>query len=164
MKEHRFNADDVQKLTMFMPPKMLEIVDNRDMPDICIQHILAVMLVDGITTFKSTHDFARMKDPRVLKLRQDHIEARGDDKYTDPQRRWKGAMEVLLKDGRTLSLETMAAKGSWENPLSFDEVEKKAFELMAPVLGKPRSKKLIATLLNVEKVKNARELRKLYAV
>lgn len=164
MKEHGFKADEVEKLTVRMPPKSLEIVDNREMPDICIQHIMAVMLLDRTTTFKSTHDFARMKDPKVVALRKHHIEAVGDPKLADPQRRWNGSMEVLLKDGRTHSLETMAAKGVWDNPLTFEEVQKKALDLIAPVLGKPRSKKLITTLLDIESVKNASELRKLYAV
>ena len=164
MREHRFKADEVEKLTVYMPPKSLEIVDNRDMPDICIQHIMAVMLLDGNVNFKSTHDFSRMKDPKVLRLRKDHIEAVGDDSLTDPQRRWNGMMEVVLKDGRRHRLQTMAAKGVFDNPLTPEEAEKKALDLMAPVLGKPRSKKLIAALLNIEDIKNARALRRLYAV
>jgi 2-methylcitrate dehydratase PrpD len=164
MREHRFKADEVEKLTVLMPPKSLEIVDNRDMPDICVQHILAVMLLDGNVTFKSTHDFARMKDPKVVKLRKDVIVAKGDPVYADPERRWNGAMEIVLRDGRRHSLQTMAAKGVWDNPLTPEEAEKKALDLMAPVLGRPRSRKLIAALLNIEKLKNVRDLRKLYTV
>jgi len=110
------------------------------------------------------HDFARLKDPKVLQLRKHHIEAVGDPSLADPERRWNGSMEVVLKDGRRHSLATMKAKGVWDNPLTPAEVEKKALDLIAPVLGKDRSKKLIATLLGIEKVKNARDLRKLYAV
>ena len=42
------------------------IVDNREIPDICLQHMIAVMLVDGTVSFKSAHDVPRMKDPAVL--------------------------------------------------------------------------------------------------
>ena len=42
--------------------------DNRSMPDICMQHMCAVMLIDGIVTFKSAHDEKRMKHPKVLEL------------------------------------------------------------------------------------------------
>jgi hypothetical protein len=103
-----------------------------------------------------------MKDPRVLELRKNRIHAVGDARYADPERRWNGRMEVVLKDGRRLSMEQMNCKGVWDNPLTFEETEKKALDLIEPVLGKARSRKLIATLLNIEKVKNARELRKLY--
>ena len=37
-------------------------------------------------------------------------------------------------------------------------------DLITPVLGKPRFKNLIDTLLNVKKVENVRNLRRLYSV
>jgi 2-methylcitrate dehydratase PrpD len=104
-----------------------------------------------------------MKDPRVLKLRRDHIECIGDASLTDPMRSWRCVMEITLKDGRKLARQTMNAKGSAENPLTRQEEEEKALDLMAPVLGKKRSQALMSALFNLESVKDARALRKLYA-
>ncbi len=162
IQQHGIKAGDVTKLVARMPDKELPIVDNRDMPDICVQHLLAVMLVDGTTTFATTHDFARMKDPRIRKLRST-METIGDASLTDPLRSWRCAMEITLKDGRKLTHQTMAAKGSGGNPLSRQEEEEKALDLMAPILGKKRSQTLISTLFNLEKIKDARALRRLYA-
>lgn len=161
MEEHRFKADEVEKVIARMPDKELEIVNNRDMPDISVQHLLAVMLVDGNVTFASAHDFERMKDRKVLKLRS-RIEAVGDPTLTDAQRRWRCVMEVRLKNGRTLKHQTMAAKGSFENPLTRQEEEEKALDLIVPILGKARSGELIAQLWNFEKIADVRALRKLY--
>jgi len=161
MQQHGFKAEEVEKLVARMPDKELEIVDNRPMPDICVQHLLAVMLRDGSVTFKSAHDFKRMKDKRVLALRQ-RIEAVGDPGLTDAQRRWRCVMEIRLKDGRVLQHQTMAAKGSFENPLTRAEEEEKALDLIVPVLGKQRSLALLAALWNFEKIKDVRALRKLY--
>ena len=44
-------------------------VDNRLMPDICMQHMCAVMLIDGKVTFASSHDKKRMRERKVLALR-----------------------------------------------------------------------------------------------
>ena len=44
-------------------------VDNRVMPDICLQHMCAIMLIDGKVTFASSHDEKRMRDRKVLALR-----------------------------------------------------------------------------------------------
>ena len=82
-----------KRLVARMPDKELEIVNNRDMPDISVQHLLAVMLLDGNVTFKSAHDSARMRDPKVLAVRE-RIEAVGDPTLTDAQRRWRCVMEV----------------------------------------------------------------------
>jgi 2-methylcitrate dehydratase PrpD len=161
MAEHGFKAEDVEKIVANMPDKELEIVNNRPMPDISVQHLLAVMLIDRKLTFKSAHDFARMKDPKVLKIRE-RVHAVGDESLTDVQRRWRCVMEVHLKDGRVLKHQTMAAKGSFENPLTPAEENEKAIDLLAPVLGKKRSLELLDTLWNIEKVKDVRKLRALY--
>src|SRR5262249_22145755 len=155
-------ADDVVKVVARMPDKELQIVDSRDMPDISVQHLLAVMLIDGTTTFASTHDFRRVRDPKVVKLKQ-CIETVGDPSLTDPLRSWRCAMEITLKDGRTVSHQTMAAPGSPSNPLTRKDEEEKALDLLAPIMGKKRALALIDALFNVEKIKNVRDLRKLYA-
>jgi len=161
MHEHRFTAAEVEGVIARMPDKELEIVNKRDMPDISVQHLLAVMLVDGDVTFSSSHDFGRMKDPAVLAVKE-RIEAVGDPALTDAQRRWRCVMEVRLKDGRTLRHETMAAKGSFENPLSREDEEEKALDLIVPILGKPRSAELLAQLWSFEQIADMNSLRPLY--
>ena len=159
--QHGIHADAVEKLVVRMPDKELEIVNNRDMPDISVQHLLAVMLIDGNVTFKSAHDFARMKDRKVRAVRK-RIEAVGDPGLTDAQRRWRAVIDITLKDGRTLAHQTMAAKGSFENPLTPQEEHEKALDLIAPILGRQRSHALLAALWNFEKIKDVRALRRLY--
>jgi 2-methylcitrate dehydratase PrpD len=161
LQQHRFGPADVERLVARMPDKELEIVNNRDMPDISVQHLLAVMLQDRTVTFKSAHDFRRMKDPRILALRK-RIEAVGDPDLTDAQRRWRCVMEVRLKDGRTLHHQTMAAKGSFENPLTPEEENEKALDLIVPVLGKARSQALLKALWHFDELKDVRALRRLY--
>ncbi len=45
-----------------------------------------------------------------------------------------------------------------------DEVEKKALDLLAPVLGGEKSRKLIEAVWNIEGVKNACDLRPLLMI
>lgn len=161
MQEHSFSADAVEKLIVRMPDKELEIVDNRGMPDISVQHLLALMLIDGTINFASAHDYKRLKDRRVLALKR-RIEAVGDPALTDPQRRWRAVIQITLKDGRELTHQTMAAKGMFENPLSAEEENEKALDLIAPVLGGRKATALLAALWKIDEVKDVRALRKLY--
>jgi len=62
-----------------------------------------------------------------------------------------------------LKHQTMAAKGSFENPLTRGEEEEKAFDLLLPVLGKTRSQRLLDALWNFEKIADVRVLRRLYS-
>jgi 2-methylcitrate dehydratase PrpD len=162
IREHRFKADDVEKLVARVPAAELKVVDNRDMPDISLQHLLAVMLVDGTMTFAAAHDYRRVNDPKVRKMRG-RIEAVADPSIPAPVRGWRCIMEVTLKDGRTLTHQTMAAKGSPDNPLNREEVAEKARDLIGPVLGKTRGEALIAALYDIGRVKDVRTLRRLYS-
>jgi len=161
MRQHGFRADDVAKLVVRIPERELGVVNNREMSDISLQYLLAVMLIDGTVTFKAAHDFTRMRDLRVRRLHS-RIVPVGDPGLTDPLRRWRSAMEVTLKDGRSFAHQTLAAKGTFENPLTRVEVDEKALDLMAPILGKRRAAELMAALHRVQEMKNVRSLRKLY--
>ncbi|MBI2226590.1 MAG: MmgE/PrpD family protein [Betaproteobacteria bacterium] len=121
-----------------------------------------MMLIDGTVTFKSAHDFRRMRDPKVRNLRS-KVQAVGDPALTDVERRWCCVMEIRLKDGRVLHGQTIAAKGSYENPLTRAEEEEKALGLLTPVLGKTRSQALLKALWNFEQLEDVRALRKLYS-
>ena len=163
IREHRFKAEDVERLVARVPEAELKVVDNRDMVDISLQHLLAVMAVDGTMTFAAAHDYKRVNDPRVRKMRE-RIQAIADPSIPAPVRGWRCIMEITLKDGRKLSHQTMAAKGSPDNPLNRDEVAEKALDLMGPVIGKARGKALIAALYDIGRLKDVRALRKLYSV
>ncbi len=118
--------------------------------------------------------FLTQNEPERLAV-IDH-DARHGDRYERPRITYIGAaarrdqalvrrcvMEVKLKDGRTLTQQTMAAKGSFENPLTRDEEEEKALDLIVPVLGKQRALALLAALWNFDELKDVRALRKLYS-
>ena len=162
IREHSLIAETIQKISVRIPEQELETVNNREMPDISLQHLMAIMLLDGKLTFASSHDMARMKDPKVLAFRK-RIEAIGDPSLADKQRRWRGIIRIELKDGRTLEDQTMAAKGSFENPLTEQEENEKATDLIGPTLGKKRTAALLCALWKFDKLKNVGALRNLYS-
>ena len=43
----------------------MHIVNDREISDICVQHLVAMTIVDGTATFASVHDHARIDDPAV---------------------------------------------------------------------------------------------------
>lgn len=158
MQQHGVHAADVAQLTAHLPEKELALVTNREASDISLEHLLALMLVDGGLTFASSHDTKRMQDPRVRALRQ-RISTLGAPHLTDPLRRWRCEMTITLKDGRVLKHQTLAAKGTSVNPVTLADVTSKALDLMTPVMGRASTNKLILMLMNIDKVSNMRTLR-----
>lgn len=161
IQKHGIKARDVEKLIVGVPQEQLEVVDKREMVDISLQHLLAVMLQDGTMSFAAAHDLKRIKDPAVLKTKK-LIEAVADQTIPNAVRGWRSRIVVKLKDGRTIEHETLAAKGTAENPLTRDDVTEKSLDLMAPALGKKRSLALINALFDLDKIRNVRVLRLLY--
>src|SRR5262249_26725664 len=64
-----FEADAVRGVTVRLAPTVAAVVDNREIPDICLQHMIAVMLVDKTVSFHAAHDKPRMQDAAILRQR-----------------------------------------------------------------------------------------------
>jgi len=160
IREHGVKAADVEKLVIRVAHQAANTTDNRNMPDICMQHLCAVMLIDGIVTFKSSHDEKRMKDKKVLDLRK-RITLYGDDALTAALPSRQGILELKLKNGKTLHKHVKAVLGTAQNPMTRAQVDEKCYHLMAPILGAARTRKLCDTVWNLEKVGNITKLRNL---
>jgi 2-methylcitrate dehydratase PrpD len=160
MREGKITAADIEKVVVRVSHQGANTVDNRDMPDICMQHMCAVMLLDGKVTFGSSHDEKRMRDRTVLALRS-RIELSGDDALTAAMPSRQGIAEITLRDGRKLSHHTKAVRGAAENPMTRAEVDEKSYDLIAPVIGKARARKLCEATWQLEKVPDVRGLRPL---
>jgi 2-methylcitrate dehydratase PrpD len=150
----------VQKILVRLPSSESSIVDNRTLPDICLQHLIAVMLSDKTVTFRSAHDTARMQDPAILRQRA-KVQLVGDQELQNAFPAREAIVEVTLDDGTHLSERVNAVRGSAENPMSREEVVAKARDLMTPVLGSAAYDNLIAKVLALESLKDIRELRPL---
>ncbi len=160
IKAHALRAADVEKAVVRVSHRGANTVDNREMPDICMQHMMAVMLLDGTATFQAAHDEARMRDPQVLAVRR-RVELYGDDALQRAMPSRQGIVELTLSDGRRVRHHTKAVRGTYENPMTRDEVDEKCFPLLASVLGRQRARRLIDTVWGLEKVRNVRSLRAL---
>jgi 2-methylcitrate dehydratase PrpD len=160
IREHKFKADDVEKLVVRVSHQGANTVNNRHMPDICMQHMCAVMLLDGFVTFKSSHDEKRMLNRKVLDLRN-RIELLGDDELTRVMPSRQGIVEIKMRDGRQLRLHTKAVRGTSDSPMTRTEVDEKSYDLLAPIVGKARARKLCDSVWNLEKLADARKLRPL---
>jgi 2-methylcitrate dehydratase PrpD len=159
-KKRPFEANDVKEVVVKLAPSVGAVVDNRDIPDICLQHMVAVMLIDKTASFHAAHDKARMKDATVLGQRS-------KVKYVPDATLAKllpvrvAIVEVTLNDGTVLSDRVEAVRGTVRNPMTRAEVVDKARDLIAPVTGAANAQKLIDAVFALESLKEIRALRPL---
>jgi 2-methylcitrate dehydratase PrpD len=149
-------ADDIARIEAHVPDVEADIVDSRAMPDICLQYLFAVMVLDGRVGFASSHDYDRMNaaDVRAVVQRIALIPA------PDLPRR-QGRTVVITHDGRRFEDHVSDVRGTTANPMSREEVVAKALDLMAPVLGTERADAVADCIMTLEEVADLAALKPL---
>ena len=160
MAEHHLTAIDVAKVEARLPEAGAHTVNDREMPDINLQYIFAVSLLDGGLSFEAAHSFERTVAADVLDLKA-RITLVGDADLTVARPEGQSHVSVTTKDGTRLEKRVTTFKGKADNPLTSVEISEKARELLTPVLGGQRAVELIDTLSRLEELDSVRDLRPL---
>ena len=156
-REHALTTENVDRIVVRLPEDGASIVDDRPMPDVNCQYLIAVALIDGGLSFDASHSYERMKDPAVLAAKR-RVQLVPDRTLMDPSAPRSGNVEVVRRDGTRVSHFTKYPPGTKESPLDTAGVNEKARSLIAPVLGAERTEALIRRLNDLEAVKSVREL------
>lgn len=162
-KQRGFEATEVRQVVLRLATDEAAIVNNREIPDICAQHMLAVALLDKTVTFASAHDAARMKDAAVLRERA-KVNLVADDELERLMPLRVAILEITLQDGARLTRRVDNVRGTPENPMTREEVIAKARDLMVPILGAQKTANLINKIFDIESVTDIRELRPLLQI
>jgi 2-methylcitrate dehydratase PrpD len=103
---------------------------------------------------------ARMSDPRVLAVRKlVELVPSQELQMAVPAR--QAIVRIETADGRSLSRRTQVVRGTARNPMDAQEVEAKALDLMAPVIGADRAHALIVAVGDLERIGPVSGLRRL---
>jgi 2-methylcitrate dehydratase PrpD len=156
-RKRPFEADQVKGVVVRMAPTVASVVDNREMPDICLQHMIAVMLVDKTASFKAAHDKDRMKDAGVL-VQRAKVQLVGDQALQRLMPVRVADVEITFTDGARLSERVEAVRGTPRNPMSRAEVVEKCRDLIVPVLGRQQFDRLSDMVFGLEALSNVRAL------
>lgn len=157
-KKHPFDPEQVKEVVVHVATSEGALVDNREMPDICLQYMVAVMLLDKTASFAAAHDKPRMQDAAVVRERAKvRLVKEAELERLLPSR--VAIVDVILTDGTKLTERVDAVRGTEQNPMTHEEVVAKAKDLIGPVLGMARADNLIQKIWALDVVKDVRELR-----
>ena len=159
MVENDMASKDIARITVNMSDQESHVVDNRLMPDINLQQMVAVFVLDGALTFLAAHDHDRLNEPSTVAMRN-----KVELIPTPDLPRRMPVVEITMVGGRKFSHQTPAVRGTPENPMTRPEVEKKAKDLLEPIVGVSQAKELIDRIWNIEQLKTTRDLRTLLMV
>ena len=158
---HRVSAADVREIEVLLPPDGARIVDGRTMPDVNLQYAMACILLDGgQLTFEATHTYDRLSDPTTLaEMRK--VRIAGHEAFRPLEAQRPATVRLHTVDGRTLEQHVPAVKGTKDYPMTREEIEHKARDLIGSVYGEARAVEAVRTIMDLEAVQSARALRPL---
>ncbi len=159
-KKRPFEAAQVRQVSVRLATNEAAIVNNREIPDICLQHMVAVMLLDTTVTFAAAHDGGRLRDPDVLRERA-KVQLIPDQELERLMPLRVAIVELTFSDATHLTQRVDNVRGTPENPMTRAEIVAKAGDLIAPVLGPAKCSELIDKVFHLESVNDIRELRPL---
>jgi 2-methylcitrate dehydratase PrpD len=139
------------------------VTNNGGPPDINVQHAAALMLTDKRLTFASIHDYARLKDPAIVRLRSMTKVVQQTWTASVPGSADTPLFEITLADGTKIRQNYIASgyAGAPDTPYTREWVAGKAQSLMSPVLGDRRAAQLVARVLTLDEAKTVLDLRPL---
>jgi 2-methylcitrate dehydratase PrpD len=158
IREHNIHPDQVGKIVITLPEGRYAISDNSLMPNMCLQHLAALFLIDRRLDFENTHDDSRMENSDILALRG-KVELVPDKDLRTALPPRQAIVDITTLDGRVLSRHTKAVRGSAANPMGRAEVAAKALGLMGPVIGSEKTARLVERILDLESIADVTELR-----
>jgi len=155
-----FESAQVKRVSVQLASDEAAIVNNREIPDICLQHMVAVMLIDKTVTFVSAHDKERLINPETLRERA-KVQLIPDEELERLMPLRIAIVKIDLTDGSRLTQRVANVRGTPENAMTRDEIVAKATDLIAPILGNANCSSLIERVFHLETVSDIRELRPL---
>jgi len=136
--DERIAAAQVERIVLRFPKNGAHMIDDHPLKSHSAQYILPVGLVFGRVIIDDIL-FDRKRHPEVARLSAGMTlvhEPALDETYPE---RYASIVDLVLKDGRTVSRRVDFAKGTREAPLTPDEIEDKYYRLTGPVVPRPRA-------------------------
>ena len=158
LKQNILQRDSIDRVVVRIATSSAKTVDNRKLPDISLQQMLAVMLVDGTVSFKAAHDVKRIQDPVIIRERA-KIQLIPDEKLEAQLPKLVSIVEVITKDGQVHRQKVDSVRGTVANPMTRNEVVAKFRDLTRPSMTSAQCDQFVDRILNLETIATMRDLR-----
>ena len=151
----------ITSIEILLPADLAGVVNDRAMPDVNVQYLVAGTLLDGKCSFAMSHDYSRMNSDEILRLRR--LMRLVPDERRAGTRSAELTIHLHGSSPRTKVVDHV--RGTVENPMTMDEVRAKAIDVITPVVGKNQARTVVAALEKIDELADVRELREvLYRV
>lgn len=153
----RLGPADVERIVLRFPKRGAHMIDGHPLKSHNAQYVLPVGLVFGRVTIDDIL-FDRNRHPEVARLSAGVRVVHDPGLDADYPARYTSVVEIVTRDGRTLSRRVESARGTPANPLTADEARAKYGELTAGVVPAARAAAIAAAVARIDRAPDVRRL------
>lgn len=146
LKNNDFDHKDIKELTIEIPSDRFHIINDREIPSISAQHLIAVHLIKKTMGYEEAHDETLFNDSEVVNLRK-KIKSISSDELAIARPERQSKLTIILNDGKKLFYHASSVRGTPDNPMNKDDITAKAKRLFS-VFNNPKTDDLIDCILN----------------
>ena len=157
LQNNDFNYKDIKELTVEIPADRFHIVNDREIPSISAQHLIAVHLIKKTMGYEEAHDEKLFNDPEVVSLRK-KIKSISSEELAIARPERQSKITIILNNDKKLFYHAKSVRGTPDNPMEEKDIIAKSKRLFS-VFKTSQTDDLIDLILH--KDFNASELVKL---
>lgn len=156
----KIDRDNVQSVRIEMPGRWQAFRDAA-MPALNLRYLTAIILIDGKLDFVSAQSLDRMATDAKAKALMQRVTIAHDPAQEAPRgqpRTESARVQVIENGGRKHEIYVPYVVGFPSHPMSRDDVEAKALELMSPRLGASRAQQIVERVRALEGLQRGGDL------
>ncbi len=150
----RVAAAEVRTIVIEMPGSPRAFA-SAEMPALNLPYLCAIILLDKKLDFDAAQSIARMRDDEEARTLMAHVEVAHDPAQEAEPRVESARITVDLEDGSREVEFVEHVRGFPANPMSHDDIEEKAVELLAPKLGEAGARRVVELAWAIETLPDA---------
>lgn len=150
----KVNRGDVTGIDIEMPGAANTFA-NAEMPALNLPYLCAVILIDGALSFEMADSTVRKSTDREVQQIMQCVNVTHDPAQEAVPRKESARVSIHLRDGRSESIFIEHVRGYPPNPMTHEDVEDKARDLMRPILGDEQTEALIDRVWHIDDLADA---------
>ena len=150
----RVRRERIDRIEIEMPGSV-SVFANAQMPALNLPYLCSVILVDGTLTFETADSRERMATDTEVRRLMARVTVQHDPAQEAVPRKESARVTIWLHDGSRESAFVEHVLGYPANPMTHEDVEAKARELMSPVLGAAPTTALIDLVWRIDDLPDA---------
>ena len=150
----RVRPDDVEHVLIEMPGTP-QAFASAEMPALNLPYLCAIILLDQKLDFDAAQSMERMHSDEQARALMPRVEARHDPAQEAEPRVESARVTLTQKDGSHVVEWVEHVRGFPANPMTHEDVEAKALELMEPRLGAERARHVVDLAWSIDELPDA---------